>query len=810
MPSSPWSLNSYECFEAPAVVALFYHNQYEEGKQGGFEILQRYRRIAGNGNLRLGPAPDQWALLPKNSPRQVVGDELVTGVDYPQAGIQSTVHLKPEGNDLSLSVNFKQNIPAEWVGKTGFNLELPPDMYMGKTFFMTAESGEVIRGIFPHGFYSPLRPGPSGELEPLPLASGKKLVLSPEDPATRLEIEARTGELELIDGRYCAQNGWFVIRNLIPAGATQNAVDWRITASIDPGWRRDPVICYSQVGYHPRQKKVAAIELDPRTDSPGEAQLLRLDADGSTRIVKRAALQRWGEYLCYAYALFDFSEVQDPGIYRLEYENQLTSPFPVESTVYQKDVWQPALESFFPIQMCHMEVRDVYRLWHAACHLDDALQAPTPWQHFDSYVQSEETETSYAPLEHIPYLDAGGWHDAGDYDLAAGSQAHTTLSLAYTRELFGLDSDQTAVYKERRLVEMHKPDGIPDIVQQVSHGVENLLSGYRAAGHSFSGIIENSLRQYVQLGEPALLTDNQVSGGLPAGQADDRWAFTNRDTALEYLVCAALAASSRVLRGFEEALAQECLLTARRVWDREQSQPVKVARSCYVPGHAGFQEILAGAELLLATGEERYRARLIEQSGLVLGNIPAIGWAAARALPLLKDASFEKQFSEAVKAYAEKTAEEARQNPFGVPYPAETWKEQAPVWGVAWSLLQRAVNLYLLDKACPGSIDPSLFTAILGYVFGCHPCSNASLVSGVGVSSLTIAYGINRADWTHIPGGVVSGPALIRPVYPELMDPFPFLWQQKEYVIGGEASYIFLVLAVDGLLSAESSKKGEI
>ena len=58
------------------------------------------------------------------------------------------------------------------------------------------------------------------------------------------------------------------------------------------------------------------------------------------------------------------------------------------------------------------------------------------------------------------------------------------------------------------------------------------------------------------------------------------------------------------------------------------------------------------------------------------------------------------------------------------------------------------------------------------------------------------SHGINRADWTYIPGGAVSGPALLRPNYPELHDLFPFLWQQKEYVMGGAANYIFLVLAV--------------
>ena len=86
---------------------------------------------------------------------------------------------------------------------------------------------------------------------------------------------------------------------------------------------------------------------------------------------------------------------------------------------------------------------------------------------------------------------------------------------------------------------------------------------------------------------------------------------------------------------------------------------------------------------------------------------------------------------------------------------------------------------------------------VLNFVLGCHPGSNtASFASGVGARSMTVAYGINRADWSYVPGGVVSGTALIQPDLPELLD-YPFLWQQAEYVMGGGSSnYLFLVLAV--------------
>ena len=59
---------------------------------------------------------------------------------------------------------------------------------------------------------------------------------------------------------------------------------------------------------------------------------------------------------------------------------------------------------------------------------------------------------------------------------------------------------------------------------------------------------------------------------------------------------------------------------------------------------------------------------------------------------------------------------------------------------------------------------------------------------------------MNRADYSYIPGGVISGTALIRPDFPELLE-FPYLWQQGEYVLGGGSSdYMFLVLAARKVL----------
>ena len=46
------------------------------------------------------------------------------------------------------------------------------------------------------------------------------------------------------------------------------------------------------------------------------------------------------------------------------------------------------------------------------------------------------------------------------------------------------------------------------------------------------------------------------SDGIDSGLPDDRWAFTTHVTALNYDAASALAAASRVLGGYDDALAK--------------------------------------------------------------------------------------------------------------------------------------------------------------------------------------------------------------------------------------------------------------
>jgi endoglucanase len=232
--------------------------------------------------------------------------------------------------------------------------------------------------------------------------------------------------------------------------------------------------------------------------------------------------------------------------------------------------------------MDHMFVNEAYRVWHGDSHRDDALQAPLNHEHIDLYRQGPTTDTPFKPMEHIPGLNVGGWFDAGDFDIRTQTHYAVVRTLVDTWEQFRLTRDETTVDQKRRHVEIHVPDGTPDLLQQIEHGTLQLLAQHKAVGHAIHGIVEPDVGQYTHLGDAVTKTDglvydaalgpDEVKDGR-SGVKDDRWAFTSKSTPLNYGSIAALAAASRALRGYRDALADDCLATAQRVWDEEHATP---------------------------------------------------------------------------------------------------------------------------------------------------------------------------------------------------------------------------------------------
>ena len=800
-------LNDREYFSMPGLDVMAFQDIYPEGHQGGVGIIQNGVRVASNGDVRLEPTPGQWAPVPRQIERVV---DRKTGeirahlaypdpdkdrkgfnpIDYPDLHLAYTVRVHADGGSVRVAVDLEQPLPKEWVGRVGFNLELFPGALFGRAWYLGDGSG-----IFPRQPNGPVALDARHEVQPVPYATGKRLVVAPERDDQRLAIEAvRGGELALYDGRTNHQNGWFVVRSLVPEGATAGAIEWLVTPNALPGWKSPPVVHVSQIGYHPKQRKVAVIELDPRDAAAGQGAVWRVSERGPPARVLAARPRLFGPFLRYKYLELDFSSVARDGIYFVEYGGVRSQPFRIARDVFQRHVWQPTLESFLPVQMCHMRVNDKYRVWHGLCHMDDALMAPVAYNHFDGYLQGPSTLTRWKPLEHVPGLDVGGWHDAGDDDLRIDSQAGEVYILALAYEAFGVRYDDTTIDQKRRLVSLRQPDGKPDILQQIEHGLLGILGAYRSLGRLYRGMISPTLPQYVMVGDVANQTDGLVYDSrlgesertsAHSGKRDDRLVFTEQNPASEWQAIAGIAAGARALRGYDDALAAQALRAAEELWRAPREASEKTL------GH----KLHAAVELLLATKKAEYRDLLLANRAEVGKRIAGLGWVIGRALPLVGDPAFTAAVRDAVAAHAKEVAAAERKNPFGVPY-------EPVIWGAGWGIQKFGVEQYFLHAAFPDLVGPDYALSALNFVLGVHPGANtASFASGVGARSMTVAYGYNRADWSYIPGGVASGTALIRPDFPELKD-FPFLWQQGEYVLGGGATnFMFLVLAADQMLN---------
>lgn len=795
------TINDKDYFEMRGLNVTVYSDIYPDGHQTGVTVIQHGSRVAANGDLRLEISPGQWSPVPVGG-KQTVDKKTQTitqslsypdpskdrkgfnPIIYPDLKFTYQVSVQAlDDNQFKIRVDLEKPLPQEWVGKIGFNFEIFPGEFFGKSWLMDAQAG-----IFPQQPNGPLVK-PHGEYLTAPLASGKKLVVAPDSDKQRMVIESATGLLELWDGRANHNNGWYIVRGVIPADKTAGALEWVVTPHVIKNWMYEPVIQVSQLGYGTAQTKKVVIEQDKRDTKASTIEVYKLSDSGKT-LVKKSKVQPWGNFLRYQYMTYDFSDITEPGMYQISYRDKISHAFKIGDDVLSRHAWQPTLEYFLPVQMCHMRVNEKYRVWHGLDHQDDALMMPINFNHIDGYISDASTRTKFKSGERVPGLDAGGWHDAGDYDLRVESQMGTVWLLATMVEEFGLNHDATLIDQDKKLVEIHVADGKNDALQQIEHGLLSVLGGYKSMGRLYRGIIEPTIRQYVLLGDAMVQTDNlaydaalkdgEIKNGK-SGTPDDRWVFTEDNPERELDAAAGLAAAARVLKTYNPQMANDALAAAKNIYSiaapKTKNQSVRV---------------FALAELILSTNDEHYRQELIGLQKEIVADIEKTGWAIGRVMPSIRDESFVSAVNGAVDTYQQQVRERAKtESPYGVPY-------KPNIWGAGWTIQDFGVKQYFFHKSWPQLTGTDSFVNALNFVLGVHPGDNTqSFASGVGANSATVAYGVNRADWSYIPGGVISGTALIRPDLPELKI-WPFFWQQTEYVMGGgEANYMFLALAVD-------------
>jgi hypothetical protein len=780
-------LNDREYFERQGVNVLVFSNNFNGGfndeKNSGIEIIHHGVRTVQGGAVRLNNTPEQWDLVPKTISRKVNREqgsiEVVTR--YDDYDFDSKIIVTAKGKAVEIAVWLDKPVPAQLAGEAGFNIEFLPSQYWLKTYTVDGRLGRLPRYATSltvtrpnsekarqfKGFKTYDDRGTDRFVDPLPIETGHQITLATDQPERMVTVSS-DAELKLYDGRILAQNGWYVLRSVLPASKTGKVLSWTVEPHAIPGWIREPNIGFSQVGYTPDQPKVAVIELDKNDTPKATASLMRINPDGTTQQAFSGAISNWGPYYKYNYVKFDFSSVRQPGVYYIQYGSTRTNDFLIDAHVYDK-ITDATTDVWVPIHMNHMYVNEGYRTWHGEPFKEGYLQAPES-DHFDLHRQGPTTDTKYKPLELIPGLNVGGFFDAGDFDIETGSNINVVQNFIRTWELFKPQRDETFVSQQQRYVDLHRPDGVPDILQFIEHGTLNLVAQAEQIGHMASTLSNSVLDNYHHLGDAASITDGlhydpslkpyEVSAdGKRSGTPDDMWAFTTRSPRLDLQAADVLTSAARVLKGYNDELAAR----AQRQADRLRKE----------------------ANQLLEQQRARTNAPAMTNDAWLFGDASIVRnvQVAIDSIPM-KDEAYRQRIRPLVEKFAAYIKSFDQQNPYGVPIGLGNWAGVNMV--LNFGIAVNYAHIYF-----PDIVSKDEVYRVSNWLYGCHPYHNYSFVAVVGAARpKQVFYGNNRADFSFIPGNVAPGLLFRQPDHFENYDDWPFLWGQNEGTIAGNTQYI--------------------
>ena len=778
-------LNDREYFERQGVNVLVFSNSFNGGfndeKNSGIEIIHHGVRTVQGGADRLNNTPEQWDLVPKTVSRKVDREKgsIEVTMRYDDYDFDSRVVVTAKGKAVEIAVWLDKPVPEKLAGEAGFNLEFLPSQYWHKTFTMDGRLGRLPRYAASQtitrpnsekprqfkGFKTYDDRGTDRFVDPCPMETGHSIVMASDTPERMIRISSNDAELKLYDGRMLAQNGWYVLRSVLPKGKTGKVITWTVEPNAIPGWIREPNIGISQVGYTPEQPKVAVIELDKKDKVQATAKLMRIKDDGTTEVAFTGDIQPWGPYFKYNYVKFDFSGIQQPGVYYVQYGNTKTNNFLIDAHVYDK-ITDATTDVWVPIHMNHMYVTEGYRTWHGEPFKEGYLQAPES-DHFDLHRQGPTTDTKYKPLELIPGLNIGGFFDAGDFDIETGSNINVVQNFIRTWELFKPLRDETFVSQKQRYVDLHRPDGTPDILQFIEHGTLNLVAQAEQIGHMASTLSNSVLDNYHHLGDAASITDGlhydpslkpyEVSAdGKCSGTPDDMWAFTTRSPQLDLRAATMFAAASHALKGYNDDLAARALTQSKRLmqeateliaqrkaeedfdwtdgfdWEnRAQQQKPDKKRQKLIERSRKNRELLGdmATNLMLysATQERQYLSNFEQQIWDALElRLEANMQTALDAVPYM-DEAYKQKLRPYVEKYNAYIKGFDQNNPYGVPIGLGNWA------GVNM-VLNYGITVNYAHIYYPDIVKKDEIYRVANWLFGCHPYHNYSFVAAVGAA----------------------------------------------------------------------------
>lgn len=284
--------------------------------------------------------------------------------------------------------------------------------------------------------------------------------------------------------------------------------------------------------------------------------------------------------------LADFSSVNREGIYYIKVGNERSYKFEIRRDLYNKVL-------YYVLRVYGANRCGPYDSWiHQPCHTKDGL------------IRGQGKEGTLA----------GGWHDCGDHVKFGHTVFYAACALLFAYnawpdrfgDVYGMSYDGT-YYNP-------KPDGIPDVLNEVKVVTDYLLNLYNASVED--GLIQQN-KLYYQVGDgdddhtwwhkPEYQDNFSQSRG---GQPREAWSDIGSDLAGRF--SAALAMMATAYYKFDIEYANRCLEAAKVVYNIAKNLYGVSGRNSGGKGYyqsdtrADDDMALAAVELYKATGDPYY------------------------------------------------------------------------------------------------------------------------------------------------------------------------------------------------------------
>ena len=232
------------------------------------------------------------------------------------------------------------------------------------------------------------------------------------------------------------------------------------------------------------------------------------------------------------------------------------------------------------------------------------------------------------------------------------------------------------------------------------------------------GIVVPNLHQYHHLGDAVNETDNLLynpnlkpyeSDGKTSGTMDDRWAFTERTTFLDYYTAGALAAASRALKGFDDTLSEQSLFYAKKLWNEDDSLSKKDTSRFGIMFRRNLK-MAAALQLYITTKDDEYAKEFKDLVWQTLDRSLNFGMMTAlQAVPFMGE-EYKTKLNNYVLKYKALCDDYDRQNPYGVPIAMGGWGGSSGVVSFA------STNFYA-NKFYPDIMGVEYVYKGLNYIF---------------------------------------------------------------------------------------------